>query len=523
MADENFELGEKLAVFAAHLDAATHSFLTDLRTFEASGEWVRQGFRTCSQWMSWRLGQDIHTAREHVRVAKALAKLPLIDEALRTGTVSYSKVRAMTRVATPANEADLLNQALFTTASQLTSVCRKYAMVLRGDKGSTLDRDRDRRHVSRRELDDGMVEIRAVLHADEAEQVWTALDRLATELCGTGGERSPAPSGPAPSRPVEQPPSGGCVSPACSNDVIVSEHHESITADDPVSEDAALEAAWAWSPRTDPSYLTVPESLYEDDGVDDTPTVTTIALHDLPMTPQMRARHRAERAASFDRATALVALADDVLRGRAANRTATEVTLTIPVEALARCASDSLQFGHLASDTCVSAETARRLCCDAGLVPLVEDADDRTIAIGRKSRTISGTLKRALLKRDRTCTFPGCAVRVFLHGHHVQHWADGGKTELANLCLLCSHHHRFVHEYGYTVEMVDGSPQYRAPSGRAVPAVPAPEQPADLGWPTIRELNEALGITASTNECGYDGCAISYADLVHALVRADGL
>jgi hypothetical protein len=133
-------------------------------------------------------------------------------------------------------------------------------------------------------------------------------------------------------------------------------------------------------------------------------------------------------------------------------------------------------------------------------------------------------MKRLLLKRDRTCTFPGCTARVFLQAHHAEHWADGGKTEMSNLCLLCSHHHRFVHEYGYSVEIVDGAPEFREPKGTRVPAVPPPPSNGeDLGWASIYEMNSALEITSTTNECGYDGTPISYADLIHALVKADGL
>jgi hypothetical protein len=94
-------------------------------------------------------------------------------------------------------------------------------------------------------------------------------------------------------------------------------------------------------------------------------------------------------------------------------------------------------------------------------------------SVGRKRRTIAGSIKRALLKRDTTCTFPGCTNRIFLEGHHIQHWADGGETSLSNAVLLCIYHHHFVHEYKYLIELgADQYPQFRDPHGRFLPAVP---------------------------------------------------
>ena len=97
------------------------------------------------------------------------------------------------------------------------------------------------------------------------------------------------------------------------------------------------------------------------------------------------------------------------------------------------------------TDLALSPEATRRLACDCGLVVATVAAatvtDTAPLSIGRKTRTISAALKRALLLRDRTCRFPGCDHRLFLEGHHLQHWADGGETNLDNLALLCSLHH----------------------------------------------------------------------------------
>src|SRR6185295_6809593 len=124
-------LADEIAELSAHLDAATHRFLMLIRRFDESGGWARQGALSCAHWLSWRVGLELGAAREHVRVARCLAELPLVDDALRLGRVSYSKVRAVTRVATPATEASLLDMAQSSTASQLERICRSFRLALR--------------------------------------------------------------------------------------------------------------------------------------------------------------------------------------------------------------------------------------------------------------------------------------------------------------------------------------------------------------------------------------------------------
>src|SRR5512140_1216465 len=95
------DLAQEIAALSAHLDAATHRLLECIRDFDEAGGWHDQGAQSCAHWLAWRVGWDPGTARERVRVARALGKLPMIDGALRTGSLSYAKVRALTRVAAP--------------------------------------------------------------------------------------------------------------------------------------------------------------------------------------------------------------------------------------------------------------------------------------------------------------------------------------------------------------------------------------------------------------------------------------
>src|SRR6187401_2474272 len=92
-------LGDEIAELSAHLEAASARLLELIREFDARGGWCN-GFRSCAGRLGWRVGLDLGTAREKVRVARALATLPLLTQALARGELSYAKVRALTRVAT---------------------------------------------------------------------------------------------------------------------------------------------------------------------------------------------------------------------------------------------------------------------------------------------------------------------------------------------------------------------------------------------------------------------------------------
>src|SRR6185295_2185414 len=204
------QLGERIAEQAAHFDAALHRLLTDLRDFDVRGGWHRQGAKSCAHWLSWRVGWDLVTARERVRVAGKLGEFSAIDDALRRGEVSYSKVRAMMRVATKANETVLLEYARLMPAAQLEKLTRKYALVQRHGQESTPRDDEQRRYVRRRDTEDGMVKIEAVLHPEEAELVWTMLDDAAKQLVRDPDQRRGNDSAESPAASIATPGSPEC-------------------------------------------------------------------------------------------------------------------------------------------------------------------------------------------------------------------------------------------------------------------------------------------------------------------------
>ena len=163
--------------------------------------------------------------------------------------------------------------------------------------------------------------------------------------------------------------------------------------------------------------------------------------------------------------------------------------------------SDTLQAdtepgrSDLEDGTRVSAETSRRLSCDAAVVRLTESPDGSILDVGRKTRTIPPAIRRALESRDRGCRFPGCGLR-FTDAHHVRHWADGGQTNLDNLVLLCRFHHRLVHEQGYTAHFPRGErlyfldPSMRMIPDRPPPSPPLPPEPVEA----LIENNRARGV-----------------------------
>jgi len=121
-------LGDQIAELSAHLEAAGARLLDLIRDFDARGGW-NIGFRTCADWLSWRVGLAPGAARERVRVARALGTLPLLAQALARGELSYAKVRALTRVATPETEERLLGVGRGGTAAQVERIVRGWRRV----------------------------------------------------------------------------------------------------------------------------------------------------------------------------------------------------------------------------------------------------------------------------------------------------------------------------------------------------------------------------------------------------------
>lgn len=381
------ELVEReITQLASHIHAATCRWLGLVAEFDRREGWAEWGCRSCAHWISWQCSIAPVAAREHVRVARRLEELPLIRAAFARGELSYSKVRALSRVEGVEREEELLGLARDATAAQLDRIVRAYRGVVAVERvaaGGAPDR-----YVSWTEDDDGSLLLRARLPAEEGALVLAALE--------AAGERlSEADTAQPPEAAFER--------------------------------EDAVEGASAEAPS-----------------------------------------------ASGRRADALVLMADTLLASGPVQRTADRFQVIVHVDAETLC--DGAGGGRCETDAGapLAVETARRLACDAAIVPMLE-ASGQPLDVGRKTRAIPPALRRALTSRDRGCRFPGCGERRFVDAHHVRHWAHGGETSVGNLVQLCRHHHRLLHEGGYAVE---GDPCgeliFRRPDGRRVPAVPAP-------------------------------------------------
>jgi 5-methylcytosine-specific restriction endonuclease McrA len=186
-------LGDAIAELAAHLDAASARLLDLIREFDARGGWGN-GFRSCAEWLTWRIGLAPGAAREHVRVARAPGLLPRLAAALARGELSYSKVRALTRVATPETEERLLKIGRAGTAAHVERIVRAWRYVDRqAEIRETAERHRARAlHVYQDE--DGMVIVRGRLEPEAGAVLMQAL-AAARETLSQRARRESAPSG----------------------------------------------------------------------------------------------------------------------------------------------------------------------------------------------------------------------------------------------------------------------------------------------------------------------------------------
>jgi len=167
-------LGDEIAELAAHLDAATARLLDLIREFDARGGWGN-GFRSCAHWLAWRVGLALGAAREHVRVARALGSLPRLKEALARGELSYSKVRALTRVATPETEERLLAVGRAGTAEHVELIVRGWRRMDRKAEAEETTRRHRHRALHVYPDADGMVVIRGRLEPEVGAVVMQAL------------------------------------------------------------------------------------------------------------------------------------------------------------------------------------------------------------------------------------------------------------------------------------------------------------------------------------------------------------
>ena len=202
------DLEDEITEFAAHIHAATYRLLELIREFDQREGWGGPGLKSCAHWLNWKCGIGLGAAREKVRVAHALQGLPKISAEFRSGTISFSKVRAMTRVATPENEDQLLMIARHGTASHMEKLVRQFRKVKRLEAMEQENARHDLRELSWHVDDDGSYVFRARLTPEQGERVIRAIeaacDENDSELKNVSAETSARPETGPQSEPVAQ-------------------------------------------------------------------------------------------------------------------------------------------------------------------------------------------------------------------------------------------------------------------------------------------------------------------------------
>ncbi len=439
------ELESELLGLAGHLAAAQCRFLRVLVEFDERDGWAGPGLKSCAHWLSWRIGMSLRTAHEHVRVAHALRRLPKVDEAFAAGRLSYSKVRAITRICGRDPE-----PADSTTDAATTGAATTGAATI---DAATMDAARppDAADPHDPGTDDGRVEtaashVQAVPAGEGRDAEETLLDLA---LAGTASH-------------VEQ--------------VVRAARR---TQADPARLDARRAVSWRWA---DDGSLVLSARLAPAEGAAliaalDAVAVPTRTPVRHPVSPSPEGwRERAEEEypgpaidrVAARRADALVALATADPGGPGVRRGNAHVV--VRVDASSGIAAVSGGGPELPS------ATAERLACDARVQVLLEDTSRNRLYLGRSHRLASPAQIAALAVRDAgRCRFAGCTHTRHLHAHHVRSWLHGGRTDVDNLVLLCSFHHALLHDRGYRIRRTtDGGWQSLRPDGTPVAATGDP-------------------------------------------------
>jgi len=191
---------------------------------------------------------------------------------------------------------------------------------------------------------------------------------------------------------------------------------------------------------------------------------------------------------SARRAEALVALCSARI-ARDADPDRATVVVHAQLDAVA-----GVSNGEVEGTAVVPAQTVRRLLCNARVQTVIEDRSGNALGLGRTTRVPSASMIRQVRYRNRGCRFPGCDARQFAEAQHIVWWRHGGRTDLDNLALICSFHHRLVHEHGWRVRREDdGTLRWFARDGTRYRAGP-PERPRSSESRAVRELQpESFG------------------------------
>jgi hypothetical protein len=392
-----------------------------------------------------------------VRVARALAGLPQTSAAMSQGELSFSQVRALTRVADAECEAELLEHARTMTAAELEKFCRAWKKLGRDEEAKLEERIHRSRSVSVFPDDEGGYVIRGRLEPEVGALVMRAIEAASDALYrGSVPETTPEQRrADALALLAERALAAGFeggVDEACGGD-------EGGEPADPAQDEVGVEDRERRGAPGCESHES-PEGEGGRDGREPGPSAETRS--ERRSAPSSISGTRAERRS-----------APSSISGTRAER----YMVVLHVDDATLSKDGDGERSHLEDGTRVSAEGARRLACDASVVRVrhTRGKDGAPVLeVEGKTRTVPPRLRRALEIRDRGCRFPGCGSR-FTEAHHIHHWTAGGPTRIDNLVLLCRTHHHLLHEGGFRLEPDParlGRPIFYSPRGICIPKVP---------------------------------------------------
>ncbi len=363
------ELDTAIGRLVRLMNADSYRMLVLIREFDDRFGWKKWSYKSCAEWLAWRAGITLSAAREKVRTAHALRSLPAITEAFAAGRLSYSKARALTRVAHSHDEDLLLAYALNASVARVEERCRQIRNVSPDSVHHARRAWHDRSLTAWRDQARGVIRLTVEVPIEDGELILRALD------CAV---------------------SAGDVA----------------TDINPAADDSK---GTAWCAQQADAMVVMAKAYLGGDHA-----------------------------------------------GGAARSTADHHQVVVHADATA------LSGGGGRLDLPI--DSVKRLLCDCSMVLVAEDGDGNPLDVGRKQRTVSMALRRALHSRDRGCTFPGCHRTRYLDGHHLEHWIDGGETNADNMTLLCTHHHRMLHEGGFCiVKQADDTLRFVTADGRTIP------------------------------------------------------
>ena len=462
-------LCNEITTLAGHLNAANYRFLKLLDEFDRHEGWAGDGIRSLAHWLNFKCGLGHLVAREKVRVARALRELPLIDAAFERGEISYSKVRAMTRVATPENEVELLNIARYGTAAHMERLVRAYRRCRKQVAAAPCELAirREERFYCYAEDDETMV-FGGRVSVEQGRLLIEALDAMVAEL---------------------------------DDDAVDAETAGNVSAEtfDPgANENVSAETSGGEPDAKRPTPIRTRRAT----------ALVHIAEHYLATGGSgARPLTSSEAYQVFIHVNANDASPDNRINGA--------------------------HTAYTDDRRCLAPHVVRQLACDAARRTVLENDRGEVLNIGRRSRTVPRRIAHALRIRDGGCRFPGCGQRRWTDAHHIRHWADGGETSLDNLVTLCRYHHRSLHREEYRIERRargnGGELVFIDARGRPMPPAIHPQfasgpSAADRVERLRAEHGErGVEIDETTAVTAWQGESMDYSTAVEWLQRRDGM